>query len=103
MTDDHESRLRPLNEIQAAHDLLHAIVTGEVTSPFEAALTRRMLEPSLQTLCWVLRHDGGRGLENLLMVTMEAQRRRGKLPMCAHCGAVVDHPFTHVCEKVGHA
>lgn len=57
-----ESKLRPLDEIQAAHDRLVAIILGEVPSPFPESETitakaNDVLIWAADVLCWVLSHE----------------------------------------------
>jgi hypothetical protein len=56
-TPDVQEPVRPAVEIQRAHDLLHALVTGEFTLAVLSADDLKHLHACLDVLCWVLRHD----------------------------------------------
>lgn len=61
------SDLRPWEEIQKAHDMLEAILQGEVD--LEMTLTdkeKEVLWQGLGVLCWVLQHDRAKAFEGLL-------------------------------------
>ena len=54
--------MRPLAEIQAAHDRLLAIILGEIPNPFRDGEHGRermiaMMKQATGVLCWVLNHD----------------------------------------------
>lgn len=65
--------MRAQEEVQRAHDCWWAVVMGDVPSPFDPK-DEPLLINTLQTLCWMLRHDHGdqgfeknyRNLENWL-------------------------------------
>jgi hypothetical protein len=63
-------KLRPSIEIQAAHDRIMAILLGEVPNPFENPYWLTSLKLSASVLCWVLKHDGDRGLAQLFSQTL---------------------------------
>ena len=44
-------------ELQRAHDLFVAIITGELKVPSLDRNARRMIHASLDVLCWALDHD----------------------------------------------
>ncbi len=76
MNDATTSRLRSFEEIQRAHDRLHAIVNGEIPSPFneEAAV---IVVASLDVLCWVLHHDHNTTFADNMLEIDEMLARNG--------------------------
>lgn len=67
LSEPAESKLRSLDEIQAAHDRLVAILLGEVPNPFEdPGEAQVILLAIVDVLCWVLSHEHNQGFaENL--------------------------------------
>jgi hypothetical protein len=62
--------LRDVKEVQRAHDILTAVILGEVPSPVESAKDEQILtalmRAQLDALCWVLKHEHRNGFpENL--------------------------------------
>jgi hypothetical protein len=52
-----EIELRAAEEIQAAHDRLVAILTGDVPNPFQKRHALQNLRVAAGVLCWALNHD----------------------------------------------
>ena len=49
--------MRDVSEIQRAHDMLVAIILGEVPVPVLDPEVRECIATSVDVLCWVLRHS----------------------------------------------
>lgn len=49
--------MRPELEIQRAHDILTAVVLGEVPARPTGPAQEQILKAALDALCWVLEHD----------------------------------------------
>lgn len=49
--------MRSPDEVQRAHDVLVAVVTGEVPDPFPDEQSMVAARAGLDVLCWVLHHD----------------------------------------------
>lgn len=63
-------QLRDVKEVQRAHDILGAIVLGEVPSPFkwqkDEVMLTALMHAQLDAICWVLRHDHRNGFPEAL-------------------------------------
>lgn len=71
-----QPHLRPAAEIQRAHDLFIAIVTGEIPCPF-AGQPKDLMIAALDVLCWVLQHDHNPHMENNLRTLEQGLREMG--------------------------
>lgn len=62
--------LRDVKEVQRAHDILAAVILGEVPSPVEGVrdeqILTALLRAQLDALCWVLKHDHRNGFPKAL-------------------------------------
>ena len=56
------SKLKRLDEIQAAHDRLVAILVGELSNPFSDD-QQQFLNVAADVLCWVLSHEHNTGFQ----------------------------------------
>jgi len=76
--------MRGREEIQRAHDVLVAMVLGEVKVPL-ADEDHKALTANLDVLCWVLEHDHNQTFAGNLRLAEEQARRAGyvlkRLPM----------------------
>lgn len=72
MHEDSTATIRDLDEIQRAHDMIHAIVTREVALDMSDQARLNWGE-RLGVLCWVLGHDSGAAMA----VSLSALERKG--------------------------
>lgn len=63
-------------EIQKAHDILWAFVTGDIPVSATPA-TIQVAHCALDVLCWVLNHDHNKAFQENLVDLMAEARRRG--------------------------
>ena len=67
--------LKPEDTIVQAHDLLWAVVMGEVPNPFPGH--EQELRSALNALCWVLGHDHNKRFAHNLKVIDKKLQERG--------------------------
>lgn len=48
---------RPVEQIQRAHDMIVAILIGDVPNPISDPQSKQHLHAAADALCWVLCHD----------------------------------------------
>jgi hypothetical protein len=71
-------QLRDVKEVQRAHDILRAIVLGEVPSPVEGELIlTALMRAQLDALCWVLKHEHRNGFQENLAHLEQWLEERG--------------------------
>lgn len=68
--------MRSRDEVQKMHDILIAVVLGEVPVRFPADVIERM-NYSCDVLCWVLQHDHNDSFEKNVAEMMEEFERLG--------------------------
>lgn len=66
--------MRSPNEIQRAHDILRAVVLGEIPSPFAK---KAEVHAAIDALCWVLRHDHNQHFADNLKTIEDAAEDAG--------------------------
>src|SRR5438128_2213384 len=86
MTINELPAMKPLEEVQRAHDILHSVVTGAMPAPFGGAVANHC-HASLDVLCWVLGHDHNKSFANNLAAIERELTERGLVLQRA------EHPF----------
>lgn len=70
--------MRPEPQIQMAHDVLHAVLTGKVDAvEIVDEDAREMMLQALTALCWVLGHDQGDEFGRRYAAVAAAVKRAG--------------------------
>lgn len=74
--DAAKPNMKPFEEIQRAHDILHAQITGATPFVFDEVAQPCVLA-ALDALCWVLNHDHSDGFRRSLQTIEEALAQQG--------------------------
>lgn len=79
-----EITLRSVEELQEAHDLMHAVITEEIPARFRDPGIKIAIHAYLDVLCWVLHHDENtsfaENLERLRQTIHDAGYRATDVP-----------------------